>query len=40
MEIYKNIIDLIFPNYEKPEESRFHKFFSENKNNKYINIKF
>ena len=39
MEIYKNIIDLIFPNYEKPEESRFHKFFSENKNNKYIDIK-
>ena len=34
MEIYYNILDLIFPNYEKPKESRFNKFFSENKNNR------
>ncbi len=36
MEIYNRIIDLIFPNYEKPKESRFNKFFSENKNNRYV----
>ena len=36
MEIYNRIIDLIFPNYEKPKESRFNKFFSENKNNRYM----
>ena len=33
MEIYKKLIDLIFSRFEKPEESRFSKFFSENKNN-------
>lgn len=37
MEIYIRIIDLIFPNYEKAEESRFNKFFSENKNNRFMN---
>jgi len=30
MEIYKKVIDLIFPSFEKPKESRFNKFFSEN----------
>ncbi len=39
MEIYKRIIDLIFPNYEKPEESRFNKFFSENRNNRFMDRK-
>jgi len=29
MEIYKKIIDLIFPNFEKHQESRFNKFFKE-----------
>jgi RNA recognition motif-containing protein len=33
------MLDLIFPNYEKPEESRFHKFFSENKNIRHMNRK-
>ena len=39
METYKKIIDLIFPKFNKPEESRFHKFFSENKNNCYVGKK-
>jgi RNA recognition motif-containing protein len=39
MEIYKTMLDLIFPNYEKPKESRFHKFFSENKNIRHMNRK-
>jgi protein phosphatase 1 regulatory subunit 42 len=29
MEIYKNIVDLIFPSFEKPQESRFKNFFKE-----------
>jgi len=33
MEMYNILIDLIFPKFNKPEESRFNKFFSENKNN-------
>jgi len=32
MEIYKIIIDLIFPRFEKPQESRFSKFFEEYEN--------
>ena len=32
MEIYKKIIDLIFPRFEKPQESRFNKFFKEYEN--------
>ena len=39
MEIYKRIIDLIFPRFEKPEQSRFHKFFSENKSNCIVDKK-
>ena len=39
MDIYRNIIDSIFPNYEKPEEFRFLKFFSENKNIRHIDRK-
>lgn len=31
MEIYNKLIDLIFPTFEKRKESRFNKFFSENK---------
>ena len=33
MEIYSQLIELIFPKFNKPKESRFNKFFSENKNN-------
>jgi len=29
MEIYKKILDLIFPSFEKHQESRFNKFFKE-----------
>ena len=29
MEIYKNIVDLIFHSFEKPQESRFKNFFKE-----------
>ena len=36
MEIYKKVIDLIFSRFEKPEESRFNKFFSENKNKSIV----
>ena len=36
METYKKLIDLIFPRFEKPEESRFNKFFSENKDNSIV----
>ena len=36
MEIYKKLIDLIFSRFEKPEESRFNKFFSENKNKSIV----
>lgn len=39
MEIYNKIIELIFPKFEKPEESRFNKFFSENKNYCFIDKK-
>lgn len=39
MEIYKKLIDLIFPKFEKPEVSRFKKFFSENKNNSFVGKK-
>ena len=39
MEIYNKIIELIFPKFEKPEESRFNKFFSEYKNNCFIDKK-
>ena len=39
MEIYKKLIDLIFPKFEKPEVSRFNKFFSENKNNSFVGKK-
>ena len=39
MEIYDKIIDLIFPYYERPEESRFNKFFSENKKDKNMSTK-
>ena len=36
MEVYSKLIDIIFPNFEKPEESRFNKFFSENKNKGFM----
>ena len=39
MELYYKLIDLIFPKFNKPEESRFNKFFSENKNNNYVGKK-
>ena len=39
METYKKLIDLIFSRFEKPEESRFNKFFSENKNNSIVSKK-
>ncbi len=39
MEIYKKLIDLIFPKFEKPEVSRFNKFFSENKKNSFVGKK-
>ena len=35
MEIYKKIIDLNFPSFEKPQESRFNKFFKEYKNKNF-----
>jgi protein phosphatase 1 regulatory subunit 42 len=35
MEIYKKIIDLIFPRFEKPQESRFNKFFKEYENKNF-----
>jgi protein phosphatase 1 regulatory subunit 42 len=35
MEIYKKIIDLIFPGFEKPSKSRFNKFFEENENRQF-----
>ncbi len=38
MEIYQKILDLIFPCFEKPQESRFNKFFEEN-GNKYVEYK-
>lgn len=31
MDFYNKLIDSLFPNFEKREESRFNKFFSENK---------
>ena len=39
MDIYNKLIDLIFPTYEKREESRFNKFFSENKSSNFIGKK-
>ena len=39
METYNKLIDIIFPKFEKPEESRFHKFFLENKNNSFVGKK-
>jgi len=39
METYNKLIDIIFPKFEKPEESRFHKFFLENKNNCFVGKK-
>ena len=38
MEIYQKILDLIFPCFEKSQESRFNKFFEEN-GNKYVEHK-
>jgi len=35
MEIYKKIIDLIYPGFEKPSKSRFNKFFEENENRQF-----
>ena len=35
MEIYKEIIDLIFPGFENPSKSRFNKFFEENENKQF-----
>jgi protein phosphatase 1 regulatory subunit 42 len=35
MKIYKNIVDLIFPSFEKPQESRFNKFFKECENRNF-----
>ena len=35
MEIYKKIIDLIYPGFEKPSKSRFKKFFEENENRQF-----
>ena len=35
MEIYKKIVDLIFPGFEKPSKSRFNKFFEENENRQF-----
>ena len=35
MEIYQNIVDLIFPSFEKPQESRFKKFFKEYENRNF-----
>ena len=40
MEFCNYLIDLIFPEFKKPEESRFNKFFSENKNNRTLDKKF
>lgn len=39
MDFYNKLIDLIFPKFEKREESRFNKFFSENKGNSFIDKK-
>jgi len=39
MDFYNKLIDLIFPKFEKREESRFNKFFSENKGNSFIGKK-
>ena len=39
MDFYNKLIDLIFPKFEKREESRFNKFFSENKSNSFIGKK-
>ena len=39
METYRKIIDLLFPKFEKPEKSRFHKFFLENKSNCFVDKK-
>ena len=39
MEIYKKIIDLIYPGFEKPSKSRFNKFFEENENRQFEDIK-
>ena len=39
MDFYNKLIDLIFPKFEKSEESRFNKFFSENKGNSFIGKK-
>ena len=39
MNFYNKLIDLIFPKFEKREESRFNKFFSENKGNSFIGKK-
>ena len=39
MDIYNKLIDLIFPTFEKRKESRFNKFFSENKSTNYIGKK-
>ena len=35
MKIYKNIVDLIFPSFEKPQEPRFNKFFKECENRNF-----
>ena len=35
MEIYKKIIDLIYPGFEKHSKSRFDKFFEENENRQF-----
>jgi protein phosphatase 1 regulatory subunit 42 len=35
MKIYKNIVDLIFPSFEKPQEQRFNKFFKECENRNF-----
>ena len=39
MEIYKKIIDLIYPGFENPSKSRFNKFFEENENRQFEDIK-
>ena len=39
MEFYDKLIDLLFPTFEKKEESRFNKFFSENKSANNFNGK-
>ena len=39
MDFYDKLIDLIFPKFEKREESRFNKFFSENKSSNFTGKK-